>query len=57
MSRVGPPVSFGLDVAQNHVLDGQRETWDFPGDVRFPATPCLAQMLQDGSRFVLLDTC
>lgn len=26
VSRVGPPVSFGLHVAQNHVLDGRRKT-------------------------------
>lgn len=26
VSRVGPPVSFGLYVPENHILDGRRKT-------------------------------
>ena len=57
MGGVGPPIGFGLDVAQDHVFDGQRQSGHFPGDVGLPATPSLAQVLQDGSRLVLLDAC
>ena len=57
MGGVGPPVGFGLDVTEDHVLDGQREAGDLPRDVRLPAPPSLAQMLQDRSRLVLLDAC
>lgn len=27
VGRVGPPVSFGLHVAQDHVLNGSRQAW------------------------------
>ena len=27
VSRVGPPVRLGFDVAQDHVLNGGRQTW------------------------------
>ena len=57
MGCVGPPISFGLDISQNHVFNGQRQSRHFPRDVGLPTTPRFAQMLQNRSRFVLLDAC
>jgi len=56
VSNVGPPVCLGLDVPQNHVLDGLRKARNLPWDVGFPAAPCLRKMLEDGPGLVGLDT-
>ena len=52
--RVCPPVSLRLDIAKYHVLNWRWQAGHFPWDVRLPAAPCLAQMLQDGTCLVLL---
>mmetsp|Transcript_21771 Transcript_21771/g.52021 ORF Transcript_21771/g.52021 Transcript_21771/m.52021 type:complete len:220 (-) Transcript_21771:2237-2896(-) len=53
--HVRPPVGLLLDVAQDHVLHRRRQPWDLPRDVCLPAAPRLAEVLEDGPRFVLLD--
>ena len=53
--HVGPPVSLGLDVTQNHILDRRREPGDFPRDVSLPAPPRLGEVLQDRLSLVRLD--
>jgi len=55
VSRVRPPVGFGLDVAEDHVLNRRRQPRHLPRNVRLPAAPRLAQVLQNRPRFVLLD--
>lgn len=52
--RVCPPVGLHLHVSQNHVLNGNRQPRDLPRNVRLPASPCLAQVLQNRSCLVLL---
>ena len=56
MRRVCPPICLSLDVAENHVLYGCREAGDLPRDVGLSASPRLAEMLQDGTCFVLLES-
>ncbi len=51
-----PPIGFRLNITNNHVLNRHRESWNLPGDVCFPATPRLAQMLQNCLRLVCLDS-
>mmetsp|Transcript_10204 Transcript_10204/g.41240 ORF Transcript_10204/g.41240 Transcript_10204/m.41240 type:complete len:678 (+) Transcript_10204:3871-5904(+) len=53
--HVGPPVSLGLDVTEDHVLDGRGQPRDLPRYVGLPAPPRLRKMLQDGLRLVRLD--
>ena len=53
---VGPPISLGLHVSQDHVLDGCGEAGHLPRDVGLPAAPRLGQVLQDGPRLVLFDS-
>jgi len=53
VSRVCPPVSFRLHVAQDHVLNWRWQTWHLPRDVSLPAAPRFTQVLQDRPRFVL----
>ena len=53
---VGPPICLGLDVPQNHVFDGSRESWHFPRNVGFPASPGFTEMLHDGFGLVGLDS-
>ena len=55
VGHVGPPVGLGLDVAQDHVLDGRGHAGHLPRDVGLPAAPGLAQVLQDGAALVRLD--
>mmetsp|Transcript_4532 Transcript_4532/g.13244 ORF Transcript_4532/g.13244 Transcript_4532/m.13244 type:complete len:1314 (+) Transcript_4532:2393-6334(+) len=53
--HVGPPVRLGLDVAQDHVLDGRGHAGHLPGDVGLPAAPGLGEVLEDGAALVGLD--
>ena len=55
VGNVRPPVGLGLDIAQNHVLDGGGQAWHLPGNVGLPAAPRLAQVLQDRATLVSLD--
>lgn len=55
MSCVRPPISFGLHVAEDHVLDRRRKTGNLPRNVSLPAAPRFAQVLQNRPCFVLLD--
>ena len=55
MRRVCPPISFRLDVSQNHVFNRGRQSRYLPRYVRFPASPSFAQVLQNHSRFILFD--
>mmetsp|Transcript_18309 Transcript_18309/g.41881 ORF Transcript_18309/g.41881 Transcript_18309/m.41881 type:complete len:429 (+) Transcript_18309:3998-5284(+) len=52
---VGPPVGFGLDVAQDHIFDGSGHPGHFPGDVGLPAAESLAEVTEDDSGLVGLD--
>ena len=56
MRRIRPPIGFRFHVAKDHVFDGKRQSGNFPRDIGFPAAPRFTQMLQNGSRFVLLDS-
>ena len=56
MRRIRPPIGLRFHVAKDHVFDGKRQSGNFPRDIGFPAAPRFAQMLQNGSRFVLLDS-
>ena len=56
VSRVCPPVGFGLDVAEDHVLDGDGKARDLPRDVGLPAAPGLTEVLEDCPCFILLDS-
>ena len=56
MRGVGPPVRLHLDVSEDHVLDGDGQTGNLPGDVGLPAPPGLGQVLEDGPGLVLLDS-
>jgi len=49
---VGPPIGLRLNIANYHIFDGSRQTWDFPRDVGLKATPCLRKMLEDSFRLV-----
>ena len=42
-------------VPEDHVLDRSWQPRHLPGDVRLPAPPGLAEVLQDGPRLVLFD--
>ena len=55
VSRVRPPISFRLDVAQDHVLNGCRKSRHLPRNVGLPAAPRFTQVLENRPRFVLLD--
>ena len=55
VGHVRPPVGLHLDIPQDHRLDRRGESRNLPGDVGLPATPRLAQVLQDGLGLVLLD--
>ena len=55
VGRVCPPIGLHLNVAQDHVLDGRRQSRDLPRDVGFPAAEGLGEMLKDGAGLVLLD--
>jgi len=56
VSGVGPPVCFGLDISDDHILYRSRQAWDFPRNVCFPTSPSLSKVLQNGLRFVGFDT-
>ena len=53
---IGPPISLGLDIADDHILNRYGQAWDLPRDIGLPAAPCLTQMLQDGLRLVCFHT-
>ena len=48
-------VSLRLDISQDHVFHSRRHAGYLPRDVRLPAPPRLAQVLQDRARLVHLD--
>ena len=54
--RIGPPVGLSFYITNYHIFDCDRQAWDLPGDVSFPAAPCLAQMLENCLCFVSLDS-
>ena len=56
VSGICPPISLCLNVANNHVLNCHRKSWNLPGDISFPATPRLTQMLQNRLCLVCLDS-
>jgi hypothetical protein len=53
---VRPPISLGFDITQDHVLHWCGQSRHLPGDICFPATPCLTKMLQDDTGFVCTDS-
>ena len=55
LSNVGPPVSLGLDVTEDHILDGGGHTGNLPRNVGLPATECLRKMRKNHSGLVLLN--
>jgi hypothetical protein len=55
MGHVGPPISLGFDITQNHVLYWDRQTWHFPWDVGLETAPCFAEMLKNGTGLVGTD--
>jgi len=39
VSGVSPPISFGLDVADDHVFNRGGKSRNFPRNIRFPTAP------------------
>ena len=56
MSSICPPIGLHLDITQDHVLNGNRQSGNFPWNICLPASPSLRQMLQNGPSFVLFDS-
>lgn len=55
VSGVGPPVCFGFDVSDDHILYRSWQAGDFPRDICLPTSPSLSEVLQNGFRFVGFD--
>mmetsp|Transcript_36325 Transcript_36325/g.81860 ORF Transcript_36325/g.81860 Transcript_36325/m.81860 type:complete len:205 (-) Transcript_36325:1970-2584(-) len=55
VSNICPPISLSFYVPKDHVFDRNWHSWNFPWNIRFPASPGFAQVLQNSFAFVLLD--
>ena len=56
ISRICPPVSFLFHITQNHIFNRARHSWNLPGNVGLPTSPCLSEVLHDGFCFVCFDS-
>jgi len=56
VGSIGPPVCLGFNIPEDHVFYSCRQSRNFPWNICFPASPGLAEVLEDSLGLVCLNS-